>query len=285
MALTEHISTNPFPLILLERPVLALLIAFTPSSSRLRIPVILALILYIIHVFPHFSSYIPRSAWVAFIGGETFTVSTEYVERLLLTQWDAEVRGPRTDVRLQRKLKEDEDGSRNGLTIKGKNRQRDGDKGTTDWWDRLKFGIWVASSQRYIGSPYQARNVPPYSSSIPSYIPTRRRFLLKKAGIIAICYVLVDTMMQANNNPDMNPVLYANSKIPLLGRWNEVTAEEIGIRVATSMGFYVGLYLIIELYSSTLSFLSVLSGLDQPAYNRPTFGSFSHAYTLRGFWG
>ena len=278
--LTTYLSPNPFPLILLSRPLLAILIAFTSPSSLIRYHVVLLLLAYNIHVFPHYSLYIERSAWISFLAPEASTQCMDSFEKLLLTGWDARFRGPTADVRLRRKL------------AKRSSSQRFGDAKldescisveSASKWQRLKFGIWVAFSQRYIGSPWQARNVPAYDSSRPSYVPTRQRYCLTKLRSILISYLLLDIMSQASR-PDQNPILFADDKIPLLSRWNEVTLEEIIVRFSASIGFWIGVFLFVHLYYSTLSLISVLSGIDKPENRGPLFGSVKDAYTLRRFW-
>ena len=153
-------------------------------------------------------------------------------------------------------------------------------------WDRLRFGAYIAFSDRYIASPHQAPNTPPYSSCNLTHIPSRATFVARKLGILLVCYLITD-LTTRGNQPALNPILYADSKIPFFSRLchGEIGGEELATRVITSLGFWFGGYFIIQGYSGFWQLLSIASGMYGPELERPIFGSFGEAYTIRGFWG
>ena len=155
--------------------------------------------------------------------------------------------------------------------------------GVREIWERLKFGVWVTISTRYIGSPYQARNVPPYSNLNPFFVPTRLDFLLKWSIRFIVCYIVLDFLAQTNQ-PEKSPIVYAESYVPFFSRLTEVTIEESMTRIFTTIFYWIAVYAVVQGYYTGLALLSVSSGLDRPELWRPNCGPLSEAYTIRGFW-
>ena len=263
---TIQSPVSPLVYLPAQKSLTAFLVAFTSPDSFLR-PLFLP-ILFVCNyaLIPNYLSYISRPPWAGFISGATLDGFLEYIEKVNLSQWSYVNYGPSP-------TKSD---NRPSST-----RQRK-QEGTT--WERLKFGYWVALSTRYIGSPYQARNVPPYSYSNPSYIPSRSAFLLKRASIFILCYLVIDIMSQLNQ-PLTNPTTYAEGSVPFFTRLQDITIDELVTRTMTTIFYWFGLYVIVQGYYSGLAFLSVASGLDHPGLWRPFNGPLSQAYTIRGFWG
>lgn len=282
----------PFPLhpltyLAVQKSTIILLLAFTSPDSILR-PLLFPVLVFCNYcLLPLYNLHIPRSAWVAYISGEVLIGLLDYVEKLLLSQWSFEDHGPSAEIR-KRSGQGKRQSRRAGVTeALGKGHAitplplGSSHEGV---WDRLKFGVWVAVSHRYIGSPYQARNVPPYSASDPSYVPTRRIFLLRRGLVFLACYLITDILVQGNQ-PDQNPVVFAETHVPFFTRLHDVSANEILTRITTTIGFWFGAYCSIQAYYSAMAFIAVASGFSSPAERRPFFGSLGNAYTIRGFWG
>ena len=267
----------PFPVIFLvfQKSLIALLVAFSPQGSILRPVIFPFLVLYNYYLLPTYVSYIPRPPWIAFVSGEILCELLDYLEKLLLSQWSFKTYGPSVAASTAKKADK--------RSVKRPVPDEQTDIGR-DIWERMKFGAWVATSTRYIGSPYQTRNVPPYSKLNPSFVPTRLEFLLVWSTKFIVCYLIVDVLTQANH-PEKNPINYAEGYVPFFSRLAEVTIEESVIRICTSIFFWFGFYVIIQGYHSGLAVLSVSTGLDRPELWRPFFGPLSEAYTIRGFWG
>ena len=262
----------------IQLSLIASLIAFTPPTSYLRpfllpIPVICNYLL-----LSTYSSYIPRAPWIGFVAGWTIFQLVDYVEKLLLSQWSYECYGPSSQTVKTKKA----DKCRDSSSISWPS-GRSKAKGTI--WDRLKFGIWAAVSNRYIASPYQTRNVPPYSYSDPSFVPTRSNFLLKNAAVVVICCCIIDLLAQIVQSPEKNQVVYAENRVPFFTRLNDVTMEEVATRTITSVVYWAVSYIVVQGFNTGLALFSVASGFDRPELWRPIFGPVSQIYTLRGFWG
>ncbi len=266
---------HPLIYIAIQKSLIALLLAFSSPTSSLRFLLFPILVICNIYLLPRCVSYIPRSPWIGFVSGDALSGLLDYIEKLLLSRWSFGHYGPSAHDRPKKPMENDK--GRGALS----GRQHNSDGST---WERMKFGVWVATSTRYIASPYQARYVPSYSTTNPSFVPTRTAFLLRKALIFIICYLVLDVLTQGNQ-PDQNAINYAVNRVPFFSRLDEVTMEEAITRIITTVFYWVGSYVVIQGYYTGLAFISVLSGLDRPELWRPNFGSLSEVYTIRGFWG
>ena len=277
---------HPLAYLAIQKSTVILLLAFTPPDSLLRYALFPVLVVCNYCLTPSYTLYIPRSPWIAFIAAEVLMTLLGYIEKLLLSQWSFEDRGPSAEINKQkftRKEQSNEAAARAKIEDRAfKSMKSDKHKGSG--WDRLKFGTWVAISNRYIGSPYQARNVPPYSTTSTTYIPTRRSFLVRRGCIFLTCYLFADLMIRVDQ-PDRNAIVFAEKYVPFFMRLGNVGADEMFTRLSTTLGYWIGAYTVLQAYYSAMAFVAVSSGLDSPVYCRPVFGSLSDAYTIRGFWG
>ena len=271
---TTTLLFSPLAYLPIQLSLIASLIAFSPPNSFLRPLLLPILVIYNCYLLPRYSYYIPRHSWTGFISGAALGQLLDYIEKLLLTQWSYTDYGPIEQAVTTKKA--DKRDSR--LSWSRLNKR----EGTI--WERFRFGFWAAISTRYIASPYEARNVSPYSYSNPSFVPTRSAFLLQKTITFIICYISIDLLAQGNQ-PHQNPSVYAKNHVPLFTRLHDVTIDEVIIRTTTSIFYWIGSYLVIQAFYSGLAFLSVASGFDHPTLWRPNFGPISQIYTIRGFWG
>ena len=272
---TTQLPVSPLIYLPIQLSLIASLAAFSSPTSFLRPALLPILVICNYMLLSTYSSYITRKPWIAFVSGATLSQLLDYVEKLLLSQWSYECYGPSA----QTVRKEKADKHRDSISFPSRRSEPEG-----TIWDRLKFGCWVAVSSRYIASPFQARNVPPYSYSDPSFVPTRSSFILNKAAVLVTCYCIMDLLAQGDQ-PDKNPIVYAENHVRFFTRLGDVTVEEIVTRTMTSVFFWFGSYIVIEGYYAGLALLSVASGFDRPELWRPNFGPLSQIYTIRGFWG
>lgn len=281
-----NLFLRPLAFLLLQKSVVAILVGFTSANSILRLGIFPLFILCSYYFLPLFASCITVTAWLTFVVGSSIMALLEYQEKLLLSQWSFDDYGPRLEMGTRKNFKNEEGNTwvTNKTTKNRTNLSSSGSQGGGTVWERLKFGVWVAMSFRYIGSPYQGRKIPPYDSANPSYVPTRAAFLWNQTTTLAVCYLIIDLMLQANQ-PEKNPVNYSEKQIPFISRMTEVTREEVFTRIITITFYWVGIYISIKFFFAGLSLLSVASGFDDPALYRPVNGPSSEAYTLRGFWG
>ena len=278
---------NPFALILTQRLTLVLLVGFTSSDSFLRLMLFPLLVVWQLYMLPYYSESAQCKIWVLFWAGEAIFASLHYIEKIFLRKWSydtasismksASISASVGSSKIQGSLQTREKTQASTKTL-------DSD-GEGSLWRRFRFGLYVAFSDRYIGSPYQVAHTPPYSTSKPSYIPSRISFVLRKICIIITCYLLVDIFSQLSN-PSLNSKIYSDTRIPFASRlWHgQMTVSEIATRTASSIGFWFLGYLVVQACYSTLSLLAVCAGVSMPKLERPIFGTVGEAYTLRGFW-
>ena len=272
---TIQFPISPLIYLPIQLSLIASLVAFSSPTSYLRPALLPILVICNYFLLSTYSSYITRTPWIAYVSGVTLSQLLEYVEKLLLSQWSYDCYGPSA----QNVTKQKADKHRDSISFPSRQSKLEG-----TILNRLKFGCWVAVSTRYIASPYQARNVPPYSYSDPSFVPTRSNFLLKKAAVLVLCYCTMD-LLAHGDQPDRNPIVYAENHVSFFTRLDDVTMEEIVTRTITSVFFWFGSYIAIQGYYTGLALLSVASGFDCPELWRPNFGPLSQVYTIRGFWG
>ena len=147
---------------------------------------------------------------------------------------------------------------------------------------RFWFAVEQVTSRRRIGTPWQVKNVPPFSYRDADYVPSRSAFLLKTAASIFYCH-LIWYIGSTQQLPDA--ALVAIGKQPLFSRIREVTAEEILFRTACTAASYVQIVATLKIFPHVFGFIAVASGLSEPAAWPPSFGALSELYSIRQFWG
>ncbi|PMD33651.1 hypothetical protein L207DRAFT_468992 [Hyaloscypha variabilis F] len=155
---------------------------------------------------------------------------------------------------------------------------------TTSPLSRLWAATSLLLSARYIGTPWALPKIPPFSKTIPSYIPSRQSFLLRTSAIFIAAYLLCDTVNLPERSEKMTAAFPAENE-KLFSRLSDVTAKEFVIRNVTTLWFAIVNVLYLTWIYSLLALVSVGSGMYPPAAWPPLFGSLSDASTLRGFWG
>lgn len=230
--------------------------SFTKRSSRVRHALLLVSLVGIYAVFPTYVDRLPTRVVASIVAGMTFANVLSYVDWILLCQWSYEG---------------------GNVYQKGRSSSR-----LSDVYNRLRYGFFVNANPRLIGIE-PVKNTPAYKTSDPQYIPSRASFLVRKSIIVCACYVILDLATSITNAAD-NPTRYAVEKIPLFGRWGEVTREEIITKLIGGVGYWAASYCTIQCYMGAWAFLCVACGSD-PQFWRPYFGPLSEGYTIRRFWG
>lgn len=272
---------QPHPLLLLAIEILsiALVTGFTPPSSPLRIVVLVLLSLFVSRAIPTCPDHIPRNPWAAFVAGYLATFLLHYTSTAVLSRWSFDNQGP-SPINA---ASAERQSAKSGTIIDGKpGRKRNANDGLrATFWDRLKFGFRVATSFRYIGTPYQVRNVPHFSSSDSSYIPSRSNFLCRKAIIFLISFTVLDLINLGADTPlDFSP-----ETIPLFTRVSHVTGQQLLTRLITTLGYGIAVCSLQQLAHSIAALIDVGFGFSKVESWRPLLGSPGEAYTLRRFWG
>lgn len=81
-------------------------------------------------------------------------------------------------------------------------------------------------SFRRVNSPYEVKNVPPFSKANHFYMPTRKVFLAQWIAISAACYLTLDLL--ALRPPPQDPAkIFDPAVIPIFSRLGDVTLTEL----------------------------------------------------------
>lgn len=152
------------------------------------------------------------------------------------------------------------------------------------FFQRVMYGLAIANSTRHVGTPYQVKNVPHFSSQDPTYIPTRSNFLFRTASTIATSYLVLNILSASSLHSGGADIYLHPSRIPLLGRLQHVTGREIIARTHAVARHWISTYTVITFLNSTIDFIGVASFCAVKDFP-PSFGSITEAYTIRQFWG
>lgn len=268
MAPEPHsVLSHPIVLLLFHNVVSVFVLMFTSSSSVVRPGVLLLMLTTIWLAIPNFTERIGRVSWAAFAAGNTLTTALQYIELALVKKWTFDNQGRRLFV----------DPNRAAKGVKPPK---------PSWRERLYFGYFIALSTRHTATPWEVKGVPYYSSKDSTYVPTRARFLFKRAAIFVLCYLALDlAALGARSQHGSNSTLLSPQHIPIFTRIGKVSWEELATRAQETVGYYVFCYCLIQCYTSFLACITVALGIDKVDYWRPNFDRLGEAYNLRQFWG
>jgi hypothetical protein len=125
--------------------------------------------------------------------------------------------------------------------------------------------------------------LPPFSSSDLTFVPSRRRFLIRKVWTI-LWTVLVYHYLLRRYRLCIFLDDYAPPFQPLLRRLQEVDAREAIIRIYVPFTMLFASYLLIQLGHAIAAIIGVGILHDEPASWPPLHGSPKETYTLRRYF-
>jgi len=265
---------HPITCLGLQFVLTVLVIAFTQPNSHLRPFGFIIQILCVVWCIPLCMQYMKRTPWAALVGGYSVTYLYHYLDVAMLSRWsfihNAPVSGlvrPSTDPNTRRNVRVS---AETNSTIINRN----------FLVGRTIFGLGIASSFRFVGTPFEVRNTPR-----PSKFGRKDRsvFLWRTFGVITISYILLD-VISSINDPDIASKYLGLDKIPLFARIGVVTAEEVLIRFFTVLVAGVGLNCVQGGIYHMLALLAVAMHITEPEDWPSFYGSARHANTLTGFW-
>ena len=264
---------HPFFVYVFQATLAASILGFTSPSSSTRLN---ALALQLACVTILVSTSLNRTGrifWASYLAGNGSTCLLQYINTALLKRWSFDTKGAVTTSQWSSKANRDGSNDKHNVAFCG----------TAS--DRLLFGYRAVFSSRHIGTPDEVKNVPPFSTIDPHYVPSRTRFLLQKAVIFLACYTILDLATSGPPQPDANAINFSARKVPFFSRISTVSSEELVIRLATTLGLWVSLYCVIQAGTSLYAFTSVILHINEPKNWPPAFGSLKEAYSVRQFWG
>lgn len=260
--------TNALLLLLLLLSLSALTIGFTEPASPLRPALLPVLILLVYRILPLCLPATNNVLLAALLASPSISFLFQYLDAALLSQWSFRAGGPTKDDRAV-----------DQIPRKGKEKEKE-----MPWVrGRLKFGIYTATSPLYIGTPFEANGIPYFDAKDPTYVPSRARFLQQKAFVVLVCYLVLDAMTLVAR-PELNQILYHADRISMLN-WKNWSEEQLGVRVGSTLGYWICLYCVVQAYMGVAGLLTVGMGASGVDLWRPAFGRVGEAWTVRRFWG
>jgi hypothetical protein len=236
-----------------------LVIGFTAADSRLRLGGLLFSIVCVLQCIPLCMLYMKRTPWAALLGGYSVTYLYHYLDVAILSRWTFGQASPVSGL------------------VKPITQASPRPQGSDTILKRLSFGLKVASSFRFVGTPYQVQNVPQISTN------DRKTYLQRTYLIIVISYVVLD-FINSSNDLEIAARYLTLDKIPIITRFSEVTAKEVIIRLFTTVAAGIGLNCVQGGIYYIISVLAISLRVSSPVEWPPFYGSPREAYTLRRFW-
>ena len=245
-----------------------LVVGFTPASSSLRLACLPVLSAFVWHCLLRSPEDIGRSSWAASVGGYTLSSLLQYIDVAVLSQWDFELQGPRNDI------------IRGTTQVVPQKTPITTIYSQSEIFSRLKFGLWVFCSWRFVNTPYEVKNIPRLNKKLRQ---SRTRFLAHRAVTIFICYMILDAM-DSSSDSDIADKFYSSDKIGLLSRIQDVSLEELVMRFFAALALGMSLVSVQRGVYCVLSFVCVAMRLHHPEDWPPFNGSILEIYSLRNFW-
>ena len=254
---------------LLQSSINAIIVGFTSPTSLLR-PAFLPLTTYCLYTALPICLEATGTVLGASLAG-AFSVSSvlQYIDTALLSRWSADVQGPTR--------------SSGTYHVPPKRQGQTSAESRLNVWQRLQFGVQLSVSTRKAGTPYQVKGLSPGLTRDSQSLPSRGSFLATKLFQSLISYLVLD-LSTLTSQPDQTQILYHHARISWRNLDN-LTTEHLAVRVATTLGFWLAVYCIIQCYMGFFALIAVGFGVSKVEYWPPGFGPMSEAYTIRRFWG
>lgn len=142
----------------------------------------------------HCTEYIPNPFLSGVLLSSYSSNVSRYVSLVLLQKWsfqnDGPLSSPNNEEEVRNKMEKKYAGGAS-LSSRNNDEKRKKKKRQGGFFQRVKYGLIIANSIRHVGTPYQVKNVPHFSSKDPAYIPSRSRFLFRTASAIATSYLVL----------------------------------------------------------------------------------------------
>ena len=264
---------HPLAVYLFQTITAASILGFTSSSSPVRLAAVPLEVACVAVLIQTSLARTGRIVWASYFAGSGITCLFHYVETALLSRWSFESK--------YRTLCAPDVPTVSGGS--GGNTRLTASRDTV--WDRLRFSYRAIFSSRNIGTSDEVKNVPPFSAEDSKYVPSRRRYLLQKAAIFLVCYMILDLATSQPQQPGVNAVNFSARKVPVFSRLSTVSTPDLVVRLATTIGLWISLYCVIQAGYSFYAFVGVALHIDEPKSWPPPFGSLKEAYSIRRFWG
>lgn len=279
MELSSAKMLNPITVFLMHYALTAFALAFISPSLITRLAIFTLNLVCMYVIYSDYLDSLPSEGVAMLVSQLTFLNFLFYLDFVVLSRWSFDGHGPAIAAKQKREIAGEKEST---AVVRDAARSGPG-SAFSAFYRRLRYGSFISSSTRLIGTNYQIKNVPNYVTSNPAYTPSRAAFVLRKTFIFCICYLVLD-LATASAKTDENHIRYSLDKVPFFRRWGEVNREEIIRRLIEGVAFWTMTYCTLQCCLSAWETVCVIFGSD-PEYWRPNFGPLSEAYTIRQFWG
>jgi hypothetical protein len=208
-----------------------------------------------------------RTPWAALLGGASVSYLYHYADVALFSRWSFLTGTPTSDL-IRATWKTD------SVAMKASNAPCGEMSALTQ---RLKFGVKLATTFRFTGTPFQVQNVAAVSTT------DYRTFIWRKLSIIALCYFALDAI-NSSADLEISRRYLTTDKVPVLTRVSTISAEELTIRIFAVSAAGISLNCVQGGIYNVFALFSVACGFSKPGDWPPFYGSLGSAYTLRRFW-
>lgn len=207
-----------------------------------------------------------------FIVGSLFI----YSESALISKWTFEARGPTWSA-----------GPEPLHATHANRKNRGGSAITTqadggNFWKRCRFGFFVSTSSRNIGTPYVVKTHLLFPLKPPVTSPHAQLFFVEKLSSLLSPIWPSTSQVRA---PNLGRVIgYFSPLKPYRNREN-LAFENIISRLVAVLVYWICSYQAIEDFFGLTDFVTVALGIKDVSLYRPHFGPIGEAYSVRQFWG
>lgn len=257
----------------LQVTIMSLVLGFTSRSSTLRLGALPLLILCAYFQLPYLKDF-NSPVFRAIAGGAGIFSVISYIDNVLVQRWTYAAKGPTSSQ-----------GGLSPVKLEALAKRKREDTGLLgDALDRLRFGFHVSLQTRFPATEWPVKNIPPFSTKNPGYIPGKAEFL--RAKIIKwVFFVLILDLRSLVGNDVNNTITFSSERVPFFTRLTSVSREELIVRILGISGYWIIQTVIIEVIFDTLAIVEVALGLNPVNTWPPVFGSISDSYSIRQFWG
>ena len=146
---------------------------------------------------------------------------------------------------------------------------------------QLAWAFWMPYNYRRVRTPWQIRGLPSFDPRDPSYVPSQRSFLLRCAGKVVVCGMLIRLFTLDTEYPGLLDLLAI-----LWGQRPDVSlAQHMLVHVSFMIPFAVLIRAVIVGVFSFMALVCVGLGVSEPALWPPISGSLVDAWSIRRLWG
>ncbi|EXJ93244.1 hypothetical protein A1O3_01801 [Capronia epimyces CBS 606.96] len=267
MAASTGASLNPLshPWTLLAAQIIltSLTVGFTKPSCFIRPAMLLPILCMTTVYISTARTRVDNIFQLSWGGSQAVLATYQYIDVAIVSRWNFEHSGPEP---------------------RNKSEKQRSPFGADNPWNRLKFGLYAASSFRNCATVFETRGIKPFNRKDPSFIPSKERFIVSATMHLIACYLTLDALTSLGD-PDKQAVLFSESRIPLLSRLDQVTMQELIERLTCSLVFWIVNYLVLSTSVTAISLIMVGTGLSSVAWWKPLFNiDNGFPYTVRRFW-